>query len=497
MKKILTGKQMKECDLNTISMGIPSATLMERAGRAVFDTLVEMYDTTKTLVVCSSGNNGGDGLIVALYLEREGYDCDVWYVGDGHTMTEETKKRYNEAWNAGVSFIDSPEPSDYTVIVDAILGTGLSQAPKGLIRDAINEINECEVPVLSIDIPSGISADTGDAPGDFILADTTVAIQSYKMGHVISDGIDASGKVICAEIGIDTSLDFPGCNIIPLALEEKDLSLIPRRKRDAHKGDFGRVLVIGGGVGMCGASFLSAMAAYKTGAGIVEIFAPNENREILQSLLPEAIVTPYNRERLDFELLLKCIDRASVIVIGPGLGICDNTTFMVKEVLKNANAPLIVDADALNVIATEGIEYPTDVPVIVTPHQGELARLTGKRINELISDPVGNAVDYAAECDLICVSKNARTVITDGANVFVNMPGGPAMSKGGSGDVLCGVIAGMLTAGLSPIGAASIGAFVHSRAGDIASLRLGDYSVLARDIIDAIPEVLMNVKGKS
>ena len=167
------------------------------------------------------------------------------------------------------------------------------------------------------------------------------------------------------------------------------------------------------------------------------------------------------------------------------------------EVFKNANAPLIVDADALNVIATEGIEYPTDVPVIVTPHQGELARLTGKRINELISDPVGNAVDYAAECDLICVSKNARTVITDGANVFVNMPGGPAMSKGGSGDVLCGVIAGMLTAGLSPIGAASIGAFVHSRAGDIASLRLGDYSVLARDIIDAIPEVLMNVKGKS
>ncbi len=496
MKKILTAKQMKECDLNTISMGTPSARLMERAGKAVFDTLVEMYDTTKTLVVCGSGNNGGDGLIVALYLEREGYDCDVWYVGEGHTMTEETKKRYNEAWNKGVSFVDVPDLSEYSVVVDAILGTGLSFAPTGLARDAIVALNSCEAPVISIDIPSGISADTGKAPGVSVLADTTVTMQAYKMGHILSDGIDASGDIICAEIGIDTSSVGGDSDIIPLALEEKDLSLIPRRRRNAHKGDFGRVLVIGGSVGMCGASYLSALAAYKTGAGIVEIFAPEENREILQTLLPEAIVTPYCKMCFDTNLLLRSIDKASVIIIGPGLGISDNTLLMVKEVFKDSNSPLIVDADALNVIALENIEFPTEVPVIVTPHQGELARLTKKSIKELMGDPVGNAMEYARNKDVICVSKNARTVITDGINVFVNMPGGPAISKGGSGDVLCGVIAGMLTAGLSPIGAASIGSFVHSRAGDIAGWTLGSYSVLARDVVESIPRVLKNLKGK-
>lgn len=496
MKKILTAKQMKECDLNTIAMGTPSSRLMERAGRAVFDTLVELYDTSKTLVICGSGNNGGDGLIVALYLDSEGYDCDVWYVGEGHTMTEETKKRYNEAWNKGVSFVDTPDLSDYSVIVDAVLGTGLSFEPTGLARDSIYAMNDCDTPVVSIDMPSGISADTGKALGEAVLADTTVTMQAYKMGHILSDGIDASGNILCAELGIDTSSAAEDDAVVPLALEEKDLSLIPRRKRDSHKGDFGRVLVMGGSVGMCGASYLSALAAYKCGAGIVEIFAPFENREILQTLLPEAIVTSYIKDSFETKDLLNSIDRASVIVIGPGLGVSDNTLRMVKEVFKNSNAPLIVDADALNVIARENMEYPTDVPIIVTPHQGELARLTGKNIKSLLRDPIGATMEYAREKDVICVSKNARTVITDGVNVFVNMTGGPSIAKGGSGDVLCGVIAGMLTAGLSPIGAASIGAYVHGRAGDTAGESLGGFSVLARDIIDAIPGVLRNVKGK-
>ena len=220
MKKILTAKQMKECDLNTIAMGTPSSRIMERAGRAVFDTVVELYDTTKTLIVCGSSNNGGDGLIVALYLDSEGYDCDVWYVGDGHTMTDETKKRYNEAWNKGVSFVDTPNLSDYTVIVDAILGTGLSFAPDGLAKDAILAMNNCDVPVVSIDIPSGISADTGKALGEAVIADTTVTMQAYKMGHILSDGIDASGNILCAELGIDTSFVCDDVSVIPLALEE-------------------------------------------------------------------------------------------------------------------------------------------------------------------------------------------------------------------------------------------------------------------------------------
>lgn len=496
MKKILTATQMKECDHSTIAMGTPSALLMERAARAVFNAIIDKYDLSNTLVVCGSGNNGGDGLLVALDLHAAGYSCDIWYVGEDHAMTEETERRYNEALDTCIPFVTEPNMNEYTLIVDAVFGTGLSFAPEGKAREAIIAMNRAVAPVVSVDIPSGISADSGEAMDVYVIADMTVTMEAFKRGHTKNAGVDASGRIICADLGIDTSFATVTDGIMPCAIEEKDLSLIPRRKRDSNKGTFGRVLVIAGSKGMCGAAFLSAAAAYRSGAGIVEIFTHESNRVILQTLLPEAIVTTYDSIIHDADNLRYAIEQATVIVIGPGIGKDYNARVLVRETYDLSDAPIIIDADALNVTAMEGLDFPTDVPVIITPHPGELSRLSGKSIKALANDTWKSAMEYALEKDIICVSKFARTIITNGENIFINMTGGPSLAKGGSGDVLTGVIAGMLASGLSPIGAASIGVYIHGRAGDITAERMGEFSPTARDVIDAIPEVLKKARGK-
>ena len=247
---------------------------------------------------------------------------------------------------------------------------------------------------------------------------------------------------------------------------------------------------------MSGAAYLSACAAYRTGAGIVEILTPEDNRVILQELLPEAIVTTYSQNSLDINVIKSAVERASVIVVGPGLGTSLASKIIVKEVYKISASPIIIDADALNITAIERLDYPTEVPVIVTPHPGELSRLTERSVKELANDPWKFAVEYAKLKDVICVSKFARTIITDGKEVFVNMTGGPSLAKGGSGDVLTGIIAGMLCNGLSPIYAAAMGVFVHGLSGDLACDEMGVYSCMARDILNNIPQVMKKAGGK-
>lgn len=497
MKKLLTAKQMKECDFYTIQNGVPSELLMKRAAGAVVDSILRFgYDTSKVLVVCGSGNNGGDGMLVARIFVEMGADCHIWYVGEGHTMSAETEKIYGQLCEDGFEFVEYPDVDAYTLVVDAVLGTGVTFRVSGMIEDAIVMMNASDTPVVSIDIPSGICADTGNRLGNAVIADMTVAIQEYKRGNCLSDGINASGKLCCVDIGIDTEevSDFDG--ILPLSADESVLSVIPKRKRNSHKGDHGRVLVVAGSVGMCGAAYFSAEAAYRCGAGIVEIFTPEENRQILQTLIPEAIVTPYDTYDFDFKGLYKAIDRASAIVIGPGIGTGETARLLVSEVFARSISPIIADADALNIVAKYDMEYPVDVPVIVTPHPGELSRLSGMDVKEICGSPWESAAEYAFENEVICVSKFARTIITDGTETYVNTSGGPALAKGGSGDVLTGVIAGMLCCDLSPIDAAVAGVYIHGKAGDIAAEKLGDYSPVARDVLSSLSEVMKLAGGK-
>ncbi|MCI8471897.1 MAG: NAD(P)H-hydrate dehydratase [Clostridiales bacterium] len=487
---------MKKCDAAQISAGTPSYTLMERAAQAITKEIYRLgWEKKQILVVCGSGNNGGDGLIAARLLHLAGAHVSICFVGEMERCTPETKQAYTDAAESGVSFVGEPEWESYGLIVDALFGIGLSRAPEGVFEQVIRKINHSGAKVLSVDIPSGIDADTGKAPGTAVQADVTVSLAAYKRGHVLGDGVGHSGKVICADIGIGTDLfDADEQECPAYVIEERELSLIPKRKKDANKGTFGRVLVIGGSRGMCGAAYLCAKAAYRSGAGLVEIFTCEENRQPLQILLPEAIVTAYTGDVPEPALLHSALERASIVVIGPGLGQGNAARMLVRETFRKVQVPLICDADALNVCARESLAYPSDVPVIVTPHPGEFFRMTGQNIETIAADPQTSAAHYARENGVICVLKFARTVITDGNVLFVNMSGSPALSKGGSGDVLCGVIAGMLCSGLSPVGAASIGVYVHGKAGEEAEAVYGEYSPLASEVCDRIAAVLKRVR---
>ncbi len=489
---------MKKCDAAQISAGTPSYTLMERAAQAITKEIYRLgWEKKQILVVCGSGNNGGDGLIAARLLHLAGAHVSICFVGEMERCTPETKQAYTDAAESGVSFVGEPEWESYGLIVDALFGIGLSRAPEGVFEQVIRKINHSGAKVLSVDIPSGIDADTGKAPGTAVQADVTVSLAAYKRGHVLGDGVGHSGKVICADIGIGTDLfDADEQECPAYVIEERELSLIPKRKKDANKGTFGRVLVIGGSRGMCGAAYLCAKAAYRSGAGLVEIFTCEENRQPLQILLPEAIVTAYTGDVPEPALLHSALERASIVVIGPGLGQGNAARMLVRETFRKVQVPLICDADALNVCARESLAYPSDVPVIVTPHPGEFFRMTGQNIETIAADPQTSAAHYARENGVICVLKFARTVITDGNVLFVNMSGSPALSKGGSGDVLCGVIAGMLCSGLSPVGAASIGVYVHGKAGEEAEAVYGEYSPLASEVCDRIADVLKCVHSE-
>ncbi len=487
MKRILTSEQMRICDRNTIESGTPSSVLMERAAKKVAE-LVNcncVQDLEKVLVVCGNGNNGGDGILTALMLAAdEDCDCSIMLIGDREHISHETAKNIKIAESRGILFVDNPDFNSYTLIIDAIFGIGLSRPVEGRIAEVIEKINRASAPVVSIDIPSGISADTGRILGTAVKADVTVAIETVKTGHVTGEGINCTGKLYVAPIGISTDIAGDG---MPLVVTDDDLKLIPKRKRTSNKGDFGRVLVIAGSVGMSGAAYLSAAAAYRSGAGLVEIYTPEENRQILQILLPEAIVTAYDKDAPDMSAFRSALARAAVVVIGPGLGKSGTSEMLVRETYKLADAPLIIDADALNITAEKELEFPADVPVIITPHPGEMSRLTGAGIKEMEASPVTFARSYAAENEVICVLKFARTVITDGTKTFVNISGGPSMSKGGSGDVLTGIIAGMLCCDLSPIHAAALGAYVHGAAGDITEQHTNEVYPTARDILDYLP----------
>ena len=492
MKKVLSAREMKECDSVAIENGILSGCdgmmFMERAADALFDFARESFDVSRTLVFSCGGNNGGDGLLCAERLALSGASCTCVFLGDENNCTKETKSALKRAEGCGVRIVrDIPaEPWDCTLIIDAMLGIGLKRELSRELSEVVHRINESGIPVLSVDIPTGVCADTGKIMGDCVLADATLTVQAYKYGLLMGDGVNAAGKVFCRDIGISTD----NCRSAPTVLEEFDLSMIPRRKRNSNKGDYLRVLCVGGSPGMCGAAYYSALAAYRSGAGIVEILTPRENREILQALLPEAIVTVYDGNDPEEDVVLSAMERAGCIIVGPGLSKSEGARRVLKFVYKNIKVPLVVDADALNITAEEGLTFPKSVPVTVTPHPGEMARLTGKSISELAADPVGEAVAYAEKNGVICVLKFAKTVITDGKTVYYNVSGGPALAKGGSGDVLTGIIAGMYCCKLSPLHAAAMGAYVHGAAADEAERLMGEISPMARDITDCIGRVL-------
>ena len=487
MKKILTAEQMKRCDAFAIdSLGISSRTLMSRAAKACVDSL-DGFDLSRVCVICGAGNNGGDGMAIADILCARNVDVTVVFVGDEARCTPESAYRLERLRDLCVPVVDFASASSVlqsaTTIVDALFGIGLTRPAAGESAQIIASANDSPAAIISVDVPSGLYADGGAIAGEAIRARRTVAIQNMKPCHVLYPAALNCGEVRVADIGIPDSVIE--CDDPILFVTDDDISLIADRAEYSHKGTFGRVLVIAGCEGMAGAAYLCALAAYRSGAGLVEVFTVEANRGIIQTLLPEAIVTTYGDGDLN-EKIEKSLSRSSAAVIGPGLGMSELSRRVTRLSLDFAACPLVIDADALNIIAKEKLALPRRADVAVTPHLAEMSRLADKPVSDIAADLVGAARRFAAENGVVCVLKDAHTVVCGGGRVFVNLAGCSAMAKGGSGDVLTGIIAALAASGVDMTTAAALGCHLHGRAGERAAALHGLHGVLARDIANEV-----------
>ncbi len=495
MKYILDAEQMKKIDnFTSDSIGVPSEVLMERAALVCAEEIrASGFDTSRILIVCGNGNNGADGLALARIINRF-YKPDVFVTDNYKNLTGLVKKQYDSAARSKVRFINEPVWGNYTLVVDAVFGTGLSRNIEGRLAEIIEKINNSNAKIVSVDIPSGIHATTGRALGCAVKADLTVSFAYTKLGQVLFPGAEHCGQLKVRDIGIYTDL-CDGFKPAAYTYTERDLSLIPARKRYSNKGTYGRVLVIAGSENMSGAAILASTAAYKSGAGLVEVFTHEKIKTVLQGALPEAIVTSYSDGNVDFSALHASISSAASVVIGPGLSKSDTAKKILRYTLESSTVPTVIDADALNLIAEDKLLLNYIKGKIITPHLGEMSRLTGKSVSEIADSLIDTATHFARDNSCVCVLKDTRTVVSVGtAPVFINTAGNSGMAKGGSGDTLAGIIASLAAQGVEIPDAARLGVFLHASAGDNAAAEHGEYAMLAGDISEAVGKIMAGLK---
>lgn len=525
MYPLLTAAQMRQCDEYTIhTLGVSSQTLMERAAKAAIEVLrtepdLRMTDKTAVIILCGCGNNGGDGFAMARFLYEEGVEALVCYAGEWKDNAPHTEKmsvecaRQYALWRECGGRTQNDLPPYFrecrpkpTIVVDALFGIGLCRDIEGVAAQWIEEISLRNVPVLAIDIPSGVHADSGRILGCALPATVTATIGEVKRGLLLYPAAQYVGKLRVCDIGISAQslLNIPGAQ--PWGgwyiADIDDISDILCRPPQAHKGTFGRVVVMGGSHGMCGAPYFAAKSAYRAGAGLVEIFTEEANRIPLQTLIPEAVLTLFSPGALPSdEEFTRLFNRADSVVLGCGLGQSDVAYHIVEASLRLCRKPIVLDADALNLIAAhkplKALMTARNTPTVITPHMGEAARLSGRTIAELTADPFASASDLAEQYNAVCVLKDARTVISNGKLCYIQSHGNSGMATGGSGDCLAGLI-GCLYAKTrnwesTPGFFAAAGVLIHAMAGDRAARNLGQHAVMASDIADAIGGILRDI----
>lgn len=489
-----TGEQMRRADLYTIEeIGVPSMVLMERAALEVVRCMEEeQLDFRKVLVICGSGNNGGDGYAIARLLHLKGHDVTIFFAGNSQKRSEENAQQAKIAAHYEIPVITNLGTEEYSVIIDALFGTGLKREVTGHYREVLCSVNQMTGKKVAVDLPSGIHDTTGARMGIAFCADLTVAIAFPKRGLFLQEGNVCAGKILTGDIGISSETFSEGT--VTFGYEKQDLFLgFPKRKKNSHKGSYGKVLMIAGSKGMSGAAYLSAKAAYAVGAGLVQIYTHEENRVILQQLLPEAIITTY--DTFDSEQLEKLIQWADLIGIGCGLGKSDTAERVMQYTLKRALVPCVVDADGINILSKhmEWIEE-TNALIVLTPHMKEMSRMLQCSVKELIEQRMEKLHAFVERYKVVCVLKDARTLVAkEHQNTYLNLSGNAAMAKAGSGDVLAGVIVGILAQQCEPYTSACLGVFLHGLAGDMARDKKGAYSVLASDLVAEISSVLKNI----
>ena len=502
--RIATAEQMKELDRMAIEeRGIPSADLMERAAHALAaEVLTLAGGTGRAVCFCGPGNNGGDGIACARLLREAGLEVRCVLVGDRERLTPDARTMEARLAAAG-GCLEPFAPDDPAfaawcleadVMVDALFGIGLSRPVEGDALIAVHMMNTCDIPVVSADIPSGVETDTGRVLGAAVEAAATVTFTLPKAGHYVGKGGLCTGQLTVADIGIPEDL-VRGLDCPVRAVERADVSL-PVRPRDAHKGDFGKVYILGGSVGYSGAPVLAARGAVRSGAGLVTVGVPAPVWPVAAAKLNEAMPHPLPAGKEGqlsleaYEAVHAKLSGCGVALLGPGLGRGNSAAAVVRRLLTEVPLPMVVDADGINALAghIDVLDGRRGLLTVLTPHDGEFARLGG----ELSSgDRLGAARAFAAEHGCCLVLKGHRTIAAfpDGA-AYINTTGNPGMAKGGSGDVLSGVILALLGQGLPARQAVPLAVWLHGAAGDRCAREIGEYGMTPTDLAEALPAVI-------
>lgn len=501
MKRILTAAQMRQADHNTIeTMGIPSLVLMERAALSCVEELENgRWNLKKVLAVCGPGNNGGDGAAIARILKTKGVDAQLFCLGNPEKYSEGMKAQKKIAENYGVREVKNPDFREYTVIIDAIFGIGVSRPLAGEYRKAVEEIYASGIPVLAVDIPSGIHTDTGEVLDAAVKARTTVTFACAKPGLLLDPGKRYAGDVRIRDIGIGFAA---GEEETPWygSVEKEDLDRFLARTPMGNKGTFGKVLVIAGSDVMCGAAILCARAVLASGAGMVKVVTEIRNRTPLFCALPEAMADFWTEgEPIPEETLLQDLAWADAVVAGPGLSKSRTAKELLTFAAKHTEVPLVLDADALNLIAEDpAILSGCKAEKILTPHVGELARLLHTTIAKCQRDPAGSAKKAAEEYRACCVRKDSVTVTAEEGReqYYINTSGSSALATAGSGDVLAGItgaFAAKRQCGkereISLAKTAALAVYAHGKAGEAAEKRSSASYVTASEIIKGLQTI--------
>jgi NAD(P)H-hydrate epimerase len=507
--KLATAAQMRELDRRAIEeAGIPSLVLMENAGRATYQILRREFPRLAgpVMVLAGRGNNGGDGFVVARYLANAGMPVEVFLLGSRDQVQGDARVNLEILAHQGVEVVEVVDESRLNpvahrlawagLMVDALLGTGLNSPVTGLMAALIERVNHLRPPVLAVDMPSGLSTDTGEVMGAAVRAEVTATYGWPKIGQIVPSGRDCVGRLWQVDIGIPPVLAH---NLTVELVEAEEMRrLLPPRPFGSHKGAFGHLAVLAGSEGKTGAAALTAEGGLRAGAGLVTLGIPASLNDILEVKLTEAMTLPLPEAEGNRALGIKALpvireflEGKTAAALGPGLGTHKETMEVVRRIARDLTLPLVMDADGVNALAPAP-DWLKDAPGprILTPHPGEMARLTGLSVKEIQADRLKAARKAAARYSAIVVLKGAQTVVADPeGRVSINPTGSPALASGGTGDVLTGLIGGFLAQRMTPWDAARLGVYLHGLAADYLA---GDLArgLIAGDLLAGFPEML-------
>jgi ADP-dependent NAD(P)H-hydrate dehydratase / NAD(P)H-hydrate epimerase len=520
--KILTAAQMQEIDrLTTERYGVPSLTLMENAGRSVVEFLEQRFSPLvqlKIVILCGRGNNGGDGLVVARLLRERGLDPRVLLLPDPNKLSGDAAANYTRLAKMAAPEIVPDAAAwqrikgglrDCSLLIDALLGTGLTKPLAGFLLEVVRDL-PAAIPharIVAVDLPTGILADTGELIGESVRAEASVTFTAPKVAHVFPPACEFAGDWVVKPIGTPPEAFENNSDLFLNILQREYLEWLVRpRKLEGHKGNYGHVLVLGGSVGKTGAAAMAAKAALRAGAGLVTVATASSalpviashSMEVMTESLPETDAGTVSLCALDGGLLDKLVEGKTVLAVGPGLGRHPETAELVRTVVNRYDLPVVLDADGLNAFAgcVETLQAAGRVRVL-TPHPGEMGRLTDRTASAIVANRLEVAREFAKRHGVQLVLKGFRTLTASPeGQIWVNPTGNPGMATGGSGDVLTGVLAGLLAqyAERPATEVTAAGVYLHGLAGDIAARELGEASVIAGDILDALPQAYQAIR---